>query len=248
MVHNNMLFLRFIVLIMFFLCLYDRADVQASSDEAFQNYLSNESSYIDLINKESQRAFQATFPDCNSDINLQRREPLALTGIKMLSKDEVKARRQLNSRRNREKKIDDNNITTHTEYWQWIARFLSKACYKRININLLVNAYDFKKHPAIYPLMNGMSKIVITELDKAMKAVRAPFRRTIKNCSGSISVQNTSFLGYRDVESRKIVSEDTGNGWFEKWFILTCNQTYEVDIVILPDPKIEYRYLVRIQE
>jgi hypothetical protein len=242
-----MVFTRFSIFLLLF-CFHYMDSALANNNTLFQNYLAQEESYIDRVNHEAKNVFNSSFPECDAEINLQRRKPITLTNIKMKSKAAAKDLKRRNLRRGENIEFDDDIIIVHPEYGQWIERLWAEACDKRININLLVNGYDFENYPVIYPMMNGTSKIAIINQDKAFEAVKASIRQVVKNCSGSVFVRDTFFLGYRDVETRQIMEEDSGNGWFEKWSIFTCNKNYEADIVILPDAKTEYKYLVRMRE
>jgi len=137
-------------------------------------------------------------------------------------------------------------LKTHPYHGQWVESAIGKACNQSSRFNLLVTAYDIKRMPLLHPLINGKTLIEPLGQSKAEQAIKK-ILTVSKNCRTTTAVMDTTFLGYKTQDNKRLSIDDNNLGWFEQWIVDGCGSIETINLAILPDPKTKYRYVAKVK-
>lgn len=215
-----------LVLIVLFSALADDANARF-----FEQYLIHNKAYTSAVNKKFNTIFTHTYPDCKKTPKIIRLKPEIISPAHF-------------SQNNKEKELSELS-KANPEYGQWVEKAKLNGCGKQTNINLLSVAHFPEQSPLLYPLLNGQTKIPPIYQARAEEIVFNTIQDS-NNCPTSSIVTNTHFLGYRSKENKSIAKDNQNLGWFERWSVEACDSETLVNLVVLPDPRTQYRYIAKI--
>jgi len=228
--------MRFVFILMIcLLSVVGDAHATNAQEKLFFQYIKNNQFYTNQLEIKSKRIFRLGYPDCTAMASYVRLNPKILTPYQFT----VKAR------------TDEDTSPIHfnalnPSSGQWVERARIMACGESAIINTLVVAYDTDQPPLIYPLLNGQTHI---DIKFQSRAENVAFReiQSKTGCSDRGLILNTSLIGYLSAEGNSLSATDNNAGWFEKWTVEACTETYDVNMAILPDPRNQFRYIANLQ-
>jgi len=215
-----------------------------ADDAAFKEFVTANDQYSSTLNLAVKRVFNIAYPQCDDTPIITKRVQQPLTPIMTQGDKSV-----LDDKVERHAKNEDEDIDTDPTtpiYGQWLERALVKACDKTSVINHLAVAYD-ETQPVILPLLNGKTRLDAIDQPLAEKAIMEQLNKSNTPCEAQPLIIDTDVIGYRTKDNKSVINTDMDNGWFEKWDIRACDTKYDANIAILPDPKLRFKYIVRLK-
>lgn len=211
------------------------ANASDTQKKIFKRYITTNAQYKEQIKSNSTKIAKLTFTECQNDIDYARLKPTILI-------------EPVFSKRDEKKEDTDTNNPLHPSYGQWIERSIVTACNNKIIINHLVIAGHEKNSPTFFPMVNGRTKIDQIYQSRVLDMITEKLRQNDKKCHGKIFTMDTNVMGYRNPATNALSETDHNSGWFERWVIKACDQSYNINIAVLPDPRTTYRFIVRIAQ
>lgn len=228
-----MTYLKFLSFIFGLLLLSSNA--QATGQERlFNSYIQNNQFYTNQLEVKSKRIFNLIHAECNEQASYIRLKPRVVIPYRFTLPD----LQDLND-------VDFNTI--HPSFGQWVERARINACGQQATINTLVVAFDTLSMPTMYPLLNGQTQISI-QYQSIAENIVANEIQVNTNCSEKGVVVDTNLIGYRSSENNQLIPENDNAGWFEKWTVLACKKTHNVNLAVIPDPRTQYQYIAELDK
>lgn len=218
---------------------------EAKESDFFADFVNNHTEYQNTIRFKAEKVFNLTYKRCDSTLAYSKSNQTIL--IPAVEREIFIPLQEETFEEDTEKETNiEEALPAAPMYGQWIEHIFVKGCEKTLPVNLLVVAYKGEK-PIILPLINGKTKLDPIDQPFVENAISNRLKLQDKPCELAPFIINSNLIGYRSPKGNQLIEKDEGYGWFESWEIKACDQKFNANIAILPDPKKRYKYITRLK-